>query len=89
MMNPGRFDFEVSECFLLGCPLGLVLAMRRTVLPLVEGECVILKHCTVFDTLSSPCTVSLHMADSSSFSRKVNCSDFLSLQWLQCHSIAL
>uniref|UniRef100_A0A8C6TFI2 Membrane-associated phosphatidylinositol transfer protein 3 n=1 Tax=Neogobius melanostomus TaxID=47308 RepID=A0A8C6TFI2_9GOBI len=34
--NPGRFDFEVSDCFLLGCPLGLVLAMRRTVLPNVQ-----------------------------------------------------
>ncbi|XP_017346482.1 membrane-associated phosphatidylinositol transfer protein 3 [Ictalurus punctatus] len=34
--NPGHFDFEVSECFLLGCPLGLVLAMRRTVLPSVK-----------------------------------------------------
>uniref|UniRef100_A0AAR2L8W1 Membrane-associated phosphatidylinositol transfer protein 3 n=1 Tax=Pygocentrus nattereri TaxID=42514 RepID=A0AAR2L8W1_PYGNA len=36
ILNPGRFDFEVSECFLLGCPLGLVLAMRRTVLPSVQ-----------------------------------------------------
>ncbi|XP_077091619.1 membrane-associated phosphatidylinositol transfer protein 3-like, partial [Siphateles boraxobius] len=36
MLNPGRFDFEVSDCFLLGCPLGLVLAMRRTVLPTVQ-----------------------------------------------------
>ncbi|CAG6001164.1 unnamed protein product, partial [Menidia menidia] len=36
VMNPGRFDFEVSDCFLLGCPLGLVLAMRRTVLPAVQ-----------------------------------------------------
>ncbi|XP_037533514.1 membrane-associated phosphatidylinositol transfer protein 3 [Nematolebias whitei] len=35
-LNPGRFDFEVSDCFLLGCPLGLVLAMRRTVLPAVQ-----------------------------------------------------
>ncbi|XP_058270775.1 PITP-less RdgB-like protein isoform X2 [Hemibagrus wyckioides] len=34
--NPGCFDFEVSDCFLLGCPLGLVLAMRRTVLPAVQ-----------------------------------------------------
>ncbi|XP_064158680.1 membrane-associated phosphatidylinositol transfer protein 3 [Anguilla rostrata] len=34
--NPGHFDFEVSYCFLLGCPLGLVLAMRRTVLPAVR-----------------------------------------------------
>ncbi|KAF5896403.1 membrane-associated phosphatidylinositol transfer protein 3, partial [Clarias magur] len=33
---PGCFDFEVSDCFLLGCPLGLVLAMRRTVLPAVQ-----------------------------------------------------
>uniref|UniRef100_A0A6Q2ZII0 Membrane-associated phosphatidylinositol transfer protein 3 n=1 Tax=Esox lucius TaxID=8010 RepID=A0A6Q2ZII0_ESOLU len=36
MLNPGKFDFEVSQCFLLGCPLGLVLAMRRTVLPTVQ-----------------------------------------------------
>lgn len=39
VLNPGRFDFEVSDCFLLGCPLGLVLAMRRTVLPAVQGNC--------------------------------------------------
>lgn len=38
VLNPGRFDFEVSDCFLLGCPLGLVLAMRRTVLPAVQGK---------------------------------------------------
>ncbi|XP_014347023.1 membrane-associated phosphatidylinositol transfer protein 3 [Latimeria chalumnae] len=31
--NPGRFDFEVSDFFLFGSPLGLALAMRRTVLP--------------------------------------------------------
>ncbi|XP_069568474.1 membrane-associated phosphatidylinositol transfer protein 3 isoform X2 [Brachyistius frenatus] len=36
LLNPGQFDFEVSDCFLLGCPLGLVLAMRRTVLPAVH-----------------------------------------------------
>ncbi|XP_048839534.1 membrane-associated phosphatidylinositol transfer protein 3-like [Brienomyrus brachyistius] len=31
--SPGRLEFQVSSCFLLGCPLGLVLAMRRSVLP--------------------------------------------------------
>lgn len=36
-LNPGCFEFEVSDCFMLGCPLGLVLAMRRTVLPAFEG----------------------------------------------------
>ncbi|CAL8346400.1 unnamed protein product, partial [Arctogadus glacialis] len=36
VLNPGRFDFDVSDCFLLGCPLGLVLAMRRTVLPTIQ-----------------------------------------------------
>ncbi|XP_050949281.1 PITP-less RdgB-like protein isoform X3 [Labeo rohita] len=35
-LNPGCFEFEVSDCFLLGCPLGLVLAMRRTVLPAID-----------------------------------------------------
>ncbi|XP_043077596.1 PITP-less RdgB-like protein isoform X4 [Puntigrus tetrazona] len=35
-LNPGCFEFEVSDCFLLGCPLGLVQAMRRTVLPAVD-----------------------------------------------------
>lgn len=38
MVNPGHFDFDVTDCFLLGCPLGLVLAMRRTVLPAVQGK---------------------------------------------------
>ncbi|KAG9342075.1 hypothetical protein JZ751_017072, partial [Albula glossodonta] len=37
-ISPGRFDFDVSDCFLLGCPAGLVLAMRRTVLPAARGE---------------------------------------------------
>ncbi|XP_061460783.1 membrane-associated phosphatidylinositol transfer protein 3 isoform X2 [Rhineura floridana] len=32
----GRFEFEVSDFFLFGSPLGLVLAMRRTVLPALE-----------------------------------------------------
>ncbi|XP_072273199.1 membrane-associated phosphatidylinositol transfer protein 3 [Pyxicephalus adspersus] len=32
----GRFDFEVSDFFLFGSPLGLVLAMRRTVLPSID-----------------------------------------------------
>ncbi|XP_048836217.1 membrane-associated phosphatidylinositol transfer protein 3 isoform X2 [Brienomyrus brachyistius] len=36
LLSPGHFDFPVSDCFLLGCPLGLVLAMRRTVLPAVQ-----------------------------------------------------
>uniref|UniRef100_A0AAY4AMJ3 Membrane-associated phosphatidylinositol transfer protein 3 n=1 Tax=Denticeps clupeoides TaxID=299321 RepID=A0AAY4AMJ3_9TELE len=35
-LHPGSFDFEVSDCFLLGCPLGLVLAMRKTVLPALQ-----------------------------------------------------
>ncbi|XP_038615545.1 membrane-associated phosphatidylinositol transfer protein 3 isoform X1 [Tachyglossus aculeatus] len=36
-VNLGRFDFEVSDFFLFGSPLGLVLAMRRTVLPGLDG----------------------------------------------------
>ncbi|NXN95341.1 PITM3 protein, partial [Rhinopomastus cyanomelas] len=32
----GRFDFEVSDFFLFGSPIGLVLAMRSTVLPGLE-----------------------------------------------------
>ena len=35
----GRLDFEVSDFFLFGSPLGLVLAMRRTVLPGLDGGC--------------------------------------------------
>ncbi|XP_034994743.1 membrane-associated phosphatidylinositol transfer protein 3 isoform X1 [Zootoca vivipara] len=37
-VNLGRFDFEVSDFFLFGSPLGLVLAMRRTVLPGLEAS---------------------------------------------------
>ncbi|KAK6475557.1 membrane-associated phosphatidylinositol transfer protein 3-like [Huso huso] len=36
VFNPGKFDFEVSDFFLFGSPLGLVLAMRRTVLPEIQ-----------------------------------------------------
>lgn len=35
----GRLDFDVSDFFLFGSPLGLVLAMRRTVLPGLDGGC--------------------------------------------------
>ncbi|XP_053276345.1 membrane-associated phosphatidylinositol transfer protein 2 isoform X3 [Pleuronectes platessa] len=32
----GKFDFEVSDFFLFGSPLGLVLALRKTVLPMLD-----------------------------------------------------
>ncbi|XP_074969095.1 membrane-associated phosphatidylinositol transfer protein 3 isoform X3 [Phalacrocorax aristotelis] len=35
-VNLGRFEFEVSDFFLFGSPLGLVLAMRSTVLPSLD-----------------------------------------------------
>uniref|UniRef100_A0A8C4S769 PITPNM family member 3 n=2 Tax=Erpetoichthys calabaricus TaxID=27687 RepID=A0A8C4S769_ERPCA len=34
--SPGKFDFEISDFFIFGSPLGLVLAMRKTVLPGVQ-----------------------------------------------------
>lgn len=34
----GKFDFEVTDFFLFGSPLGLVLALRRTIVPLLDGE---------------------------------------------------
>lgn len=34
----GKFDFEVSDFFLFGSPLGLVLALRKTVVPSLDGE---------------------------------------------------
>ncbi|XP_053443887.1 membrane-associated phosphatidylinositol transfer protein 2 isoform X3 [Nycticebus coucang] len=33
---PGRFDFEITDLFLFGCPLGLVLALRKTVIPALD-----------------------------------------------------
>ncbi|XP_014443575.1 membrane-associated phosphatidylinositol transfer protein 2 [Tupaia chinensis] len=32
----GRFDFEITDLFLFGCPLGLVLALRKTVIPSLD-----------------------------------------------------
>ncbi|XP_022536523.2 membrane-associated phosphatidylinositol transfer protein 2 isoform X4 [Astyanax mexicanus] len=32
----GKFDFEVSDFFLFGSPLGLVLALRKTVVPTLD-----------------------------------------------------
>ncbi|XP_069789637.1 membrane-associated phosphatidylinositol transfer protein 2 isoform X2 [Narcine bancroftii] len=31
--SPGKFEFEVTDFFLFGSPLGLVLALRKTVVP--------------------------------------------------------
>lgn len=36
----GKFDFEVSDFFLFGSPLGLVLALRKTVIPMLDGEII-------------------------------------------------
>ncbi|XP_077149307.1 membrane-associated phosphatidylinositol transfer protein 2 isoform X6 [Ranitomeya variabilis] len=32
----GKFDFEISDFFLFGSPLGLVLALRKTVIPALD-----------------------------------------------------
>ncbi|XP_058014356.1 membrane-associated phosphatidylinositol transfer protein 2 isoform X4 [Ahaetulla prasina] len=31
--NLGKFEFEITDFFLFGCPLGLVLALRKTIIP--------------------------------------------------------
>lgn len=36
--SAARLDFKVSGFFLFGSPLGLVLALRKTVMPALEGE---------------------------------------------------
>lgn len=36
----GKFDFEVSDFFLFGSPLGLVLALRKTVIPMLDGKLI-------------------------------------------------
>uniref|UniRef100_UPI00398E58EB membrane-associated phosphatidylinositol transfer protein 2 isoform X2 n=1 Tax=Pristiophorus japonicus TaxID=55135 RepID=UPI00398E58EB len=34
--SPGKFEFEVTDFFLFGSPLGLVLALRKTVIPSLD-----------------------------------------------------
>lgn len=34
----GKFDFEVTDFFTFGSPLGLVLALRKTAVPTLDGE---------------------------------------------------
>uniref|UniRef100_A0AAQ4Q0W5 DDHD domain-containing protein n=1 Tax=Gasterosteus aculeatus aculeatus TaxID=481459 RepID=A0AAQ4Q0W5_GASAC len=34
--SQGKFDFEVSDFFMFGSPLGLVLALRKTVIPTLD-----------------------------------------------------
>ncbi|XP_075130269.1 membrane-associated phosphatidylinositol transfer protein 2 isoform X16 [Leptodactylus fuscus] len=34
--NIGKFEFEISDFFLFGSPLGLVLALRKTVIPALD-----------------------------------------------------
>lgn len=40
----GKFDFEVTDFFLFGSPLGLVLALRKTVVPSLDGEAVLFRY---------------------------------------------
>lgn len=44
----GKFDFEVTDFFLFGSPLGLVLALRKTVVPSLDGEEGFLLFCAPF-----------------------------------------
>lgn len=48
-INLGRFDFEVSDFFLFGSPLGLVLAMRSTVLPGLDGKFFLTLECRMLN----------------------------------------
>lgn len=41
----GKFDFEVNDFFLFGSPLGLVLALRKTVIPMLDGELLRSEEC--------------------------------------------
>lgn len=40
-----RLEFKVSGFFLFGSPLGLVLALRKTVMPALDGEDRCLLRC--------------------------------------------
>lgn len=36
--NIGKFEFEITDFFLFGSPLGLVLALRKTVIPALDSK---------------------------------------------------
>ncbi|KAH0625396.1 hypothetical protein JD844_014883 [Phrynosoma platyrhinos] len=38
--NVGKFEFDIADFFLFGSPLGLVLALRKTVIPTLDIETV-------------------------------------------------
>lgn len=43
--SQGKFDFEVSDFFMFGSPLGLVLALRKTVIPTLDGKLLSKGYC--------------------------------------------
>lgn len=48
----GKFDFEVSDFFLFGSPLGLVLALRKTVIPMLDGKIIWTQNCKTWNVIS-------------------------------------
>ncbi|XP_064434327.1 membrane-associated phosphatidylinositol transfer protein 2 isoform X7 [Mirounga angustirostris] len=49
----GKFDFEIADLFLFGCPLGLVLALRKTVIPALDAD-ALQTHNIVFQEHAAP-----------------------------------
>ncbi|XP_048641484.1 membrane-associated phosphatidylinositol transfer protein 2 isoform X2 [Marmota marmota marmota] len=49
----GKFDFEIADLFLFGCPLGLVLALRKTVIPALDAD-ALQTHNVVFQEHTAP-----------------------------------
>jgi len=52
--NIGKFEFEITDFFLFGSPLGLVLALRKTVIPALDSKSWCKLLCSLSNLVKKP-----------------------------------
>lgn len=73
----GKFEFEVSDFFLFGSPLGLVLALRKTVIPMLDGKLLHTEKCNICYSVINDKDNGKHTFKTILYCKYINCIDII------------